>query len=51
LAGLTQVLRAQASNQLGQAEALVGLTDSDDFLQAAIKDCKAIEENDSFAVD
>jgi hypothetical protein len=29
MAGLTQVLRAQASTLLGQAEALVGLTNED----------------------
>lgn len=51
LAGLTQVLRAQASNQLGQAEALMGLTKEDTFLEAAIKDLRDFEENQNFAVD
>lgn len=30
---------------------MMGLTDEDEFLEKAIKDCKAFEENENFAVD
>ena len=51
LAGLTQVLRAQASSLLGQSEALIGLTPDDDFFQAAIKDLQQFETNENFVTD
>lgn len=50
LAGLTQVLRAQSSNLLGQCEALIGLTAEDDFLTKAIKDLQSFEANENFKV-
>ena len=40
------MLRAQASSLLGQAEALMGLTNDDDFLTKAIKDLAKFEENE-----
>ena len=47
MAGLTQVLKAQASTLLGQVEALHGLTNEDEFVEAAIRTCKSIEESET----
>lgn len=44
------MLRAQASNLLGQCEALIGLTSEDDFLHKAIKDLQSFEANENFTV-
>jgi hypothetical protein len=43
------VLRAQASNLLGQAEALVGLTSEDEFLQKSVKELAMLENNEMLA--
>ena len=49
LAGFSQVLRAQASSLLGQAEALIGLTNEDEFLQKSVKELTTIENNEVVA--
>ena len=43
------MLRAQASSLLGQAEALVGLTNDDEFLQKSVKELTMIENNEVIA--